>query len=158
MLETGLFLLTVAGQALAIYVFLVVALARVGRWLLAGLTPFNYLIVALLGSAVESGLYRGSSSLWAGLVSAVTIILADQAMASAVNRWPRLRRWLVGGPVVLVHNGQLIPAHLQHVRLTEDDLAAAIRRRGFEMHDVRLAVMECNGEVGIVPLDRSARR
>ena len=89
-------LLLVAGQTLAIYVFLVVILSRIGRALMAGLTHFDYLIVALLGSAVETGMYRGSGKLSAGLVSATTLILADHLTSFLMNRWPRLRRLLAG--------------------------------------------------------------
>ncbi len=145
-------LLMVVGQTLVIYVFLVVALSRVGRSLMAGLTAFNYLVVALLGSAVETGLYGGSAALTAGLASAATLLLADHATSHLMSRWPRLRRLLAGGPVVLVHDGRLIPDHLRQVRLSEADVRAAVRKRGYDnLDDVRLAVLEENGDVGVVP-------
>ena len=145
-------LLIVAGQSLAIFVFLVVVLSRTGRTLLTGLTPFEYLIVALLGSAVETGLYHGSDSLWAGLVSFTTLVLADHATSVLMKRCPRLRRLLVGGPVVLVHDGRVLHDHLRRVRMTEADVQAAARKRGYDnLDDVRLAVLEVNGQVGVVP-------
>lgn len=148
-------LLIVAGQSLAIYVFLVVALSRFGRMLLAGLTPLGYLIIALLGSAVETGLYNGSSSLSAGLVSAATLVAADHGFNVLLCRWPRLRRWLAGMPVVLVYNGQIMAAHLRQVRLTEHDVRAAVRKRGYEhLHEIRLAVLEIDGSIGVVPRRR----
>jgi uncharacterized membrane protein YcaP (DUF421 family) len=147
-------LLLVAFQSLAIYLFLVVALARFGRMTMAGLTPGGYLIIALLGSAVETGLYRGSGSLWAGIVSALTVIAADHFLCVSLRRWPRLRRWLVGRPVVLVHNGRVLMSHLRTVRMTEDDLAAALRKRGYESPErIRLAVLEAGGSVGVVPTE-----
>jgi uncharacterized membrane protein YcaP (DUF421 family) len=150
-------LLLVVGQSLAIYLFLVVALARFGRMAMAGLTPGGYLIIALLGSAVETGLYRGSGSLAAGLASALTVILADHGLCVLMNRWPRVRRWLVGRPVVLVHNGRVLGHHLRMVRLTEDDLAAALRRRGYETPErIRLAVLEIGGAVAVVPMDEES--
>jgi uncharacterized membrane protein YcaP (DUF421 family) len=145
-------LLVVAGQALVIYLFLAVILARAGRSLMAGLTRSNYLIVLLLGSAVETGLYHGSSRLSAGLVSAATLIAADRAASALMCRFPRLRRLLTGAPVVLVHDGRIIPEHLRMVRLSEQDVRAAIRKRGYDdLGAVRLAVLELNGEIGVVP-------
>ena|SRR5947209_5975102 len=142
----------VVGQTLAIYVFLVIVLSRVGRSLMSGLNPYQYLIVALLGSAVETGLYCGSGALSAGLVSAATLIAANHATCYLVNRWPRLRRLLAGAPVVLVHDGEFVWAHMQQVRLTEGDVRAAMRKRGYDrVEDVRLAVLELSGEVGVVP-------
>jgi uncharacterized membrane protein YcaP (DUF421 family) len=144
--------LIVVGQSLAIYVFLVVTLSRIGPVLMAGLTPFTYLVVALLGSAVETGLYHGSGTLTAGLTSAATVILADRATSAAVCRWPRLRRLLIVEPVVLVQDGRLIAAHLRRARMTEADVRAAVRQRGYDdLAAVRLAVLESNGRVAVVP-------
>lgn len=158
--ETAGNLALVAGQSLIIYVFLVLAVARLGRPMMAGLTAYQYLIVALLGSAVETGLYRGSDSLWAGLVSAATILLANYLMCMLCTRHRRLRRFLVGGPLVLVHEGAILWPNLRRVFLTERDLQAAIRRRGFEnLDEIRLAVMEVDGEVGVIAKepDKKAR-
>ena len=151
--------LLVIGQTLVIYVFLVVLLSRLGRSIMAGLSHYNYLIIALLGSAVETGLYHGSDALSAGLASAATLLLADRATCFLMNRWPRLCRLLAGAPVVLVHDGQFIPEHLRQVRLTEQDVRAAIRKRGYEdLNEIHLAVMEQNGEVGVVPMPGIERR
>lgn len=148
-------ILVVIGQSLAIYIFLVVAVGRFGRMHMAGLTPTGLLIVALLGSAVETGLYAGSGSLWAGLASAATLMAADYGLARLIKRWPRLRRWLVGEPVVLVHKGRILADHLRQVRLSEDDLLVAIRRRGYDrIEDVLLAMLEVDGSVGVVPMKK----
>lgn len=150
----ALFLVIV--QSLVIYVLLVLVLSRFGRSLMAGLTTYDYLIVVLLGSAVETGLYHGDTSLLAGLVSAATLLVADRGISWAMNRWPRLRRLLAGSPVVLVHEGRILTSHLRRVRLSEQALHAAIRKRGYESLDqVRLAVMERSGEVAVVPMNRS---
>src|SRR5581483_7854106 len=136
-------LLLVVGQTLAIYVFLVVAISRIGRPQVGELTPVGYLIAALLGSAVETGLYHGSGSLAAGLVSAATLIAANHATMRLLHRWPRLRRWLLGAPVLLVHHGQIIRSHLRQARLTEQELRAGIRKRGYDdLAQVRLAFLE----------------
>ncbi len=150
-------LLIVAGQTLAIYVFLVITMSRLGRSLMAGLTPYQYLIVALLGSSVETGLYHGSGSLWAGVVSATTLVVADHLTSYLLTHWPRLRRWLVGAPIVLVHNGRVIAPHLRQARLTEEDVRAAIRKHGYEhLDDVQLAMLECSGTIGVVPKSKVA--
>ena len=147
-------LLLVIVQSLVIYLFLVIALARFGRMTMAGLTPGGYLIIALLGSAVETGLYRGSNSLSAGLASALTVITTDYFLCVLLRRWPRARRWLVGHPMVLNHNGRVLMAHLRRARLTEEDLHAALRRRGYESPErIRLAVLEVGGSVGVVPME-----
>lgn len=152
MAHTAGLLLTVIWHTLAIYLFLVVGLSRLGRSLMAERTLPAYLIIALLGSAVETGLYAGSDLLSAGLVSVTTLLAADRALTALLARSAPLRRLLVGTPIVLVHDGQVVPAHLRRVGFTERDLLAAIRERGYaRLDEVRFAVLEVNGEVGVIP-------
>jgi uncharacterized membrane protein YcaP (DUF421 family) len=145
-------LLGIVAQTLGIYLFLILGLRRLGRRQMAQLTLVEYLVIALLGSAVETGLYRGSGSLEAGLVSVTTLLLANRALALAVARVPHLHRLLVGAPVLLVHDGQVVAAHLRQQHLTMDDLCQALRRRGYDnVGAVRFAVLEADGRISVVP-------
>ena len=86
------------------------------------------------------------------MVSALTLVLTAWAMDRAMVRWPRVRRWLVGRPVVLVHDGRIVRSHLRRVWMTEAGLRAALRAKGYaDIEEVRLAVLETNGDVGVVP-------
>jgi uncharacterized membrane protein YcaP (DUF421 family) len=85
------------------------------------------------------------------MVSAAVLVLTDWAVDRIMIRWPRLRRWLVGRPVVLVHGGRIVSAHLRRARMTEARLSAMLRAKGHESVDgVRLAVLETNGDVGVI--------
>src|SRR5579875_947194 len=151
-MQTLSLLLDVFWQSLVIYLFLIVLLYSIGRSLIAQQTLPAYLIVALLGSAVESGLYAGSGSFLAGLTAAATLLVANRVLTSLLVRWALLRRLLIGTPIVLVHDGQIIWPHLRRTATTERDLLAAIRERGYaSIAEVRYAVMEVSGEVGVVP-------
>jgi len=142
----------VLAQTLAVYLFLIVALRLIGRPIMAQLTVLGYLVVALLGSAVETALYNGSASLAAGLTAAATLFLADRAMALLLTRSARLRWLLIGTPLVLVSNGRCVRSQVRRAGLTEADVLAAIRERGYaELQDVRWAILEVNGLVSVVP-------
>ncbi|HEX5438555.1 MAG TPA: YetF domain-containing protein [Gemmatimonadaceae bacterium] len=145
-------LLTVVWHSLVLYLFLIFGLRAVGRPIMAQNTLPEYLIVALLGSSVESALYARSGSLAAGLVSAATLLVTSRILTILLVKSSRLRRLLIGTPILLVHDGHIIRTHLRRVGLTEQDLMAAIRERGYgALDDVRFAVMEMNGSVGVVP-------
>ena len=152
MSDSPLALAVIAAQTLAIYACLILGLRVMGRRAMAQLTLLDYLIIALLGSAVETGLYGGSASLEAGLVSLTALLLADRGLTALVARIPALRRLLVGTPVVLVHDGQLIAAHLREQCLTLDDVLEGIRRRGYDrLEDVRFVVLEVDGRIAVIP-------
>ncbi len=146
-----------AVQTFVIYLFLIAAVRAIGRRQMLQITLVDYLIVALLGSAVESGLYLGGGSFWAGVVSAATLMLANRAVAALQARAPWLHRLLVGAPILLVEDGHVIAANLRRARLTERELLSAIRIRGYEGPGVvRFAVLEPNGKIGVVPKEAEA--
>src|SRR5215469_14180286 len=67
-------LAVVSACTAGIYLFLVVLLRLFGRRQLGQLTIIDLLVVLLLGSAVETAMIHGDVSLWAGLVSATTLL------------------------------------------------------------------------------------
>ncbi len=139
------------GHTLAIYVWLIVGLRLVGRRQMTQLTPMEVCIVALLGSAVETGLYSGSGSLLVGLASAATLLLANRGVASLMDSFPRLRGLALGEPIVLVRHGRVFPSQLRRAHLTRGDVLQAARSRGLDdLGRIALAVLEVSGEIGIV--------
>src|SRR5690242_7159186 len=111
-------IVVVVWHTLVIYLVLIVGLSRIGRSLMAERTLPTYLTIALLGSAVETGLYAGSGSLAAGLASAATLLVANRVLTLLLTRSASLRRFLIGTPIVLVHDGQLVWPHLRQVGIT----------------------------------------
>ncbi len=150
-----LMLARVAAQTAVIYLFLVLALSTIGRRQMLQISLIDYLIIALLGSAVETGLYLGGGSFWAGLVSLSTLLAANLALSRLRARSTGVARLFHGTPVLLVHDGRILASHLRRVRLTKEDLLAALRLHGVdELETVRFAVMEASGDVTVVPRAR----
>jgi uncharacterized membrane protein YcaP (DUF421 family) len=157
--SAALDLLPIVGQTLAIYVFLIVCLIVLGRRPVTQITFVQLVVIMLLGSAVETSMVAGNTTLPAGLVSATTLLLATRLFSLLLARWPLLRRWILGGPVVLVHNGEILQDSLHRVGLTPADVESAIRERGFDdIKDVRYAILEVDGSIGVISTDAPIHR
>ena len=60
----------------------------------------------------------------------------------------------MGGPTLLVHEGQLLPDPLRAEGLTEAELLQALREHGVdELAAVKSAVLEVDGTISVVPRD-----
>ena len=152
-------LLTVFEQTLAIYAFLVICLVAVGRRQVTQITFVELVVIMVLGSAVETSMVAGNLSLMAGLGSATTLMLANRLLSIALARWTWLRRVVLGGPVLLVQDGTFLRDNLRRVGLTSEDVASAIRERGFDGLDaVRYAVLEIDGSISVIPMDAPIHR
>ena len=144
-------LLIVAGTTATIYLFLIVALRLLGRRQLAQLSALDLIVVLLLGSAVETAMIHGDLSLPAGLIAAGTLLAVNRLLTLVFLRSPRLSQLVNGGPILLVHDGEVVESHCRRVGLTRPDLDAALRGRGYEdAAEVREAVLETDGTISVV--------
>jgi uncharacterized membrane protein YcaP (DUF421 family) len=145
-------LLVVALHTAAILAFLVIGLRTFGRRSLAQLRVADLVAILLLGSAVETAMVAADTSLAAGLVSASVLIALNRVAGRFLARWPRLRRLVGGVPLLLVHDGQVLPDHLRKAGLSLADLDQALRERNeCAVSDVREVVLEPDGTVHVVP-------
>jgi len=144
-------LLVVAGTTACIYLFLITILRLVGRRQLAQLSALDLVVVLLLGSTVETAMIHGDTSLAAGLVSAATLLVLNRLLNTVFLHSSRLSHLVNGGPILLVHDGHVIPSHLRRVGLTGSDLEAALRSRGYEgPAGVEHAVLETDGTISVL--------
>ena len=149
----------VAWHTLAIYLFLIVAFRIVGRRQLGQLNVIDLVILVVMGSAVETAMVAGDTSLPAGLVSAATLLLANRAIAAVLSRSRRWRRLVSGDPVLLVKEGQFIEEHLRRAGLTHDDVLEALREREeCDVSHVKFAVIETNGAITVIPKGAETHR
>jgi uncharacterized membrane protein YcaP (DUF421 family) len=152
-------LLAVFAQTLIIYVVIIGYMSLFGRRQFAQITYIELLVITLLGSAVETAMVAGNTSLLAGLVSASTLLVANRVFSILVSRWKWLRQRVIGGPLILIREGVFVDRNLRRAGLTQADVEGAIRQRGFaDPADVRYAVYEVDGSIGVVPIDAPVHR
>ena len=144
--------LEAAGSTAAIYLFLIVALRLLGRRQLGQLTVIDLVVVLVLGSAVETSMIHGDTSLPVGIASAVTLLVLNRLLTLVFLHVPRLSHLVNGGPVLLVNHGRIIDEHLRRAGLTGEDLLEALRSQGYDdPSKIRAAVLETDGTVSVVP-------
>jgi uncharacterized membrane protein YcaP (DUF421 family) len=116
------------------------------------MSVYDFVLVVVLANAVQNALVAGDNSLVGGLVSALTLLVMNLAYTWLLNRFPRLEKQMVGEPVVLISQGNVRWDCLQREGVTRDELMAALREHGVTgVDEVRLAVLEVDGTVSVVP-------
>ncbi len=145
-------LFAVVFHTFVLYLFLIFTLTFIGRRQISELSIIELVIVMSLGSSVETAMVAGDTSLPAGLVSATTLLLCNKGLATLLARSDRLRKIVIGRPIILVYKGRLLDSHMRAAGLTEDDVLEGIRERGYGRLDrVYLAVFELDGTISVVP-------
>jgi uncharacterized membrane protein YcaP (DUF421 family) len=152
-------LLTVSTHTIVIYVFLVMGLSLLGHRETSQLGLVEIVIIMVLGSAVETAMVAGDTSLQAGLISAATLMVCNLIMTRLFGRLRWLRGVIIGHPIPLVYNGRILTRRAQAVGLSEDDILEGIRERGYNSLDqVRYAILEIDGNVSVIAKDAEKGR
>ena len=137
----------------AIIFFFIWALTRVvGRRELNTMEPFDVILLVVIGDLVQQGVTQSDYSLTGAVLVISTVALLTVTLSYVSFRFPRLRPFMDGEPLVLVQNGQVIERNLRRERLTVEELLAEARLAQIaELADVRFAVLETNGSISFVP-------
>jgi uncharacterized membrane protein YcaP (DUF421 family) len=152
MTDTVAALVGVVARTLVVYGAIVVGLRLVGKRELGQMSIPDLVVVLLVANAVQNAMVGSDVSVPAGLVSAATLLVTNLVLARVRARSRRLDRLIEGVPTVLVKDGAVIQRNLEQEGIDRDELDSAIREHGLEhLADVRLAVLEPDGSVSVIP-------
>jgi uncharacterized membrane protein YcaP (DUF421 family) len=135
-----------------IYLFILLAFRFTGKRQVGQLTPFDLVVLLIISNVVQNSLIGNDNSIGGGMIGAVTILALNWAVVEITYRFKPFRRLMEGTPTVLIHNGKIIDENLRRERLTLEDLQGALRKNGvFEVNQVRVAILEENGQISVIP-------
>jgi uncharacterized membrane protein YcaP (DUF421 family) len=139
-------------RTLLVYAGVFVGLRLAGKRELGQMTVFDLVVVLLIANAVQNAMTGPDFSVQGGLLAALTLLVANRAIAFARLHGRIWGRLIEGTPTVLVEDGELIEPHLRREHLEREELEMVVREHGVEtLDDVQLAVLETDGPISIVP-------
>lgn len=143
-------------RAAVVYLFLWGVTRLVGRATVGELSTFQLILFITMGDMVQQAVTQQDYSVTAGLLAISVFTVLTMGLSWANARWPRVRSLTHGVPVVIVQEGRPLVDVIRRERLSLDDLKAAARQQGFEsINDIRLGVLEANGQISFFSTGRS---
>jgi uncharacterized membrane protein YcaP (DUF421 family) len=137
-------------RAVVVYLFLLLILRLTGKRQVGQLAPFDLVLLLVLSNSLQNAMNGGDNTLSGGIISAVTLIGLNWLIGYATFRNKKVGRFVEGRPQVLIHNGMVYRDIMEHERVTQDELEAAIRRSGCaSIDDVHFAILENNGQISV---------
>jgi uncharacterized membrane protein YcaP (DUF421 family) len=138
-------------RAVFLYAFVVFVMRVMGRRELSSMTPFDLILLIIVGDAIQQGLTQDDYSV-TGAVLAIGTIASLQVFTSYVSfksRWAR--RLFEGDPVVLVDRGKPVERNMKRERMTLDEVLAEARQSEIaSLDDVEWAILEVNGTISFI--------
>src|SRR3954469_2607994 len=145
-------------RALILFGGAYVLLRVVGRRELAEMEPVDFILLIVLGDAIQQGLTQDDYSVTGALTTIFTIAAIQVVLGYMSFRSKRVRTLLEGEPLVLVENGRVLDKNLRRARIAEDELAEEARMSQVtSLSNVAWAVLETSGQISIIPKRSSPR-
>jgi uncharacterized membrane protein YcaP (DUF421 family) len=136
----------------SIVYFVLLALLRLsGKRTVGQFTPFDLLVLVLLGDAVQGSMIAGDESLQGGLILVFTLLAWNRLVGFVTARSEPIARVVEGKAEILARNGKVFEDALKSADLILDDLEEAMREQDCAtISQIRLAVLEKDGRISVL--------
>jgi uncharacterized membrane protein YcaP (DUF421 family) len=147
-------LLEIALRTAAIYVLVLAGVRLSGKREVGQMTPFDLTLLLLLSNSVQNAMTGSDTSLAGGAVAAVVLLMMNYFVADVSGANRRFRKFIQGEPSMLIHDGELIAAHMAKEHVSLDELQRAMREHGIaDFHQVAIGVLEVDGSMSFLRYD-----
>jgi len=144
-------LLQIALRTGVIYFLVLIGIRLSGKREVGQMTPFDLTLLLLLSNSVQNAMTGPDTSLAGGAVAAATLLLLNYLVAELAGTNRRFRKLIQGQPSLLIHDGEVIAAHMAREHVSMDALECAIREHGVGSYkEVALAVLEVDGSISVL--------
>ena len=141
----------VAGRAVAVYLFIILAIRLFGKKELTQLSVVDLVFILLISNSVQNAMVGPDTTLTGGLTAAAALFLTNYILKLTIYRSRLWSKLIQGEPVMLIYKGKLKVENLRKVHLSRTELEVAAREHGLlALNEVDLAVLEIDGNISIL--------
>lgn len=142
---------TVALRTFVVYFALFLGIRLAGKRELGQMTPFDLVVILVISNAVQNAMVGPDTSLTAGLLAALILLLANWVVNNTAIRWAWFGSHVIGSPTLLINNGHFIDVNLRREGIAREEVMMALREHGVaDVGDVHMAVLEVDGSISVV--------
>jgi uncharacterized membrane protein YcaP (DUF421 family) len=140
-------------RSFSVYLFILIIFRISGKRSLAQITTFDFVLLLIIGEAIQQGLTGNDYSLTNAFLIVITLVGIDVVLSIIKQRSRAIDKLLDSVPLILVEDGKTIQERLDKSRVDESDILSKAREyQGLERIDqIKYAVLERSGNITIIP-------
>jgi uncharacterized membrane protein YcaP (DUF421 family) len=138
-------------RATAMFAVLYLLLRLMGKRELAEMTPFELVLLVVMGDLIQQGVTHNDFS-----VTGATLAISTFAFWALVLNWlsyrsRRAERVHDGEPAIVIRDGEMLRENLARNRLTTSEVESEMRLAGIaHVEDVAWGLLENNGKISFI--------
>ena len=146
-----LFLLEIVFRTMFMYVYTLLLVRVIGKRGLTQLSPFEYIVIIVLGSAAGDPAFYPDVPLTHAMVVMAVVVALQKTLALLTEKNRKLEVAIESEARCLVRDGKLDEAALAAEHLSDSEVYAALRAEGVEfLSEVRYALLEPSGRISVL--------
>ena len=141
-------------RATAMFAIIFCLLRLMGKRELAEMTPFEFVMLVVIGDLIQQGVTHNDFSLTGASLAVMTFAFWGLVLNFVSNKSRRAENFLDGQPSVIIRAGALLHGNLVRNRLTVSEVESEMRLAGIaHVADVAWGILETNGKISFVGRD-----
>lgn len=141
-------------RASAMFALLYLLIRLLGKRELGQMTPFELVLLVVMGDLIQQGVTHNDFSLTGALLAISTFAFWALVLSWATYLFPPAKDIFEGKPRVIVRNGEIMTDNLRRDRLTRDEILSEMRLAGIErLSAVAWAILEPQGKISFIKRD-----
>lgn len=145
-----LFLLEIVFRTGFMYIYMLLIARFIGKRGIAQITPFEFIIVIILGSAAGDPMFYPDVPLIYGIVVLTTVVILEKSMEYLSNKYKKLETFIESEPTLVIKDGEIIKKALEIEKVSRDELLMQLRMKGVLYIDsVKKAFLEPSGKLSV---------
>lgn len=144
-------------RATVIFFALNLLIRLMGKRELAQMTPFELILLVVLGDLIQQAVTQNDFSLTGAILAIGTMAFWALALSWLSFYSSKAELILDGEPRVIVRDGHIVQEHLRRARLTQAEILSEMRLAGIaHLSDVAWAILEPQGKISFIKRDPSS--
>lgn len=141
-------------RATVMFFILFLLIRLLGKRELGQMTPFEFVVLVVLGDLIQQGVTHNDFSLTGATLAICTFAFWALVLSWTAYLFPRAKDLLEGTPRVIVRDGEIVTENLQRDRLTRDEILSEMRLAGIgRMSEIAWAILEPQGKMSFIRKD-----
>lgn len=147
---TWIAVLEILLRTVVLYLYTLLLIRIVGKRGLGQLSPFEFLIIVALGSAIGDPMFYPEVPVFSGMLVITAVVGLERLLVLITERSQAMENVIESVPVCVVADGNLVQENLDKEDLSKHEIQMLLRLEGVEnLGDVRRAYLEPTGKVSV---------
>lgn len=157
--DNPLFIFEIIFRTMIMYVYTLFAVRFIGKRGMSQLTPFEFVVIIALGSAVGDPMLYDDVPLLHGMVVVTFVVGLQSLLNKATNILPKFEVAVEGKAVQLISNGAVIEEALEAESLSKPELFMQLRMKGIKnTGTIEKAYLEVSGSLSVFEFPNGQER